>query len=84
MSCAADVLGMNNVCGLRGVGGVCEMCMCMDRGGVEDEWIRGKGLGYMNPVRTGGMLLVCLCLCCGGVGGVCGEWLELGTWSRGV
>ena len=29
---AADVLGM------RGVGGVCEMCMCLARGGVGGEW----------------------------------------------
>ena len=41
VSCAADVLGMSIVCGLRGVGGVCEMCMCMDRRGVGGEWIRG-------------------------------------------
>ena len=34
---AADVQGMSVVRGMRGVGGVCEMCMCLARGG---EWIR--------------------------------------------
>ena len=27
VSRAADVLGMSVLCGIRGVGGVCEMCM---------------------------------------------------------
>ena len=34
----------------------------------------GLGLGFTNPVGTGGMLDVCLCFGCGGVGGVGGEW----------
>ena len=34
--------------------------------------MRGLGLGFTNPVGTGGVLDVCLCLGCGGVGG---EWL---------
>ena len=34
MSSAADVLGMSVVRGMRGVGGVCEMCTCLARGGV--------------------------------------------------
>ena len=29
-----DVLGMSVVRGMRGIGGVCEMCMCLARGGV--------------------------------------------------
>ena len=52
---AADVIGMSVVHGMRGVGGVCEMCMCLARGGVGsegDEWIRGLGLGF---------LFVCCC-----------------------
>ena len=63
------------------VGGVCDMCMCLARGGVggeEGEWMRGLGLGFTNPVRTGGVLDVCLYLGCGGVCGVCGvggEWV---------
>ena len=49
------------------------MCMCLARGGVDgegDEWMRGFGLGFTNPVGTGGVLDVCLCFGCGGVGGV--------------
>ena len=34
--------------------------------------MRGLGLGFTTPVGTWGMLDVCLCLGCGGVGG---EWL---------
>ena len=44
------------------------------------EWMRGLGLGFTNPVRTGGVLDVCLCLSCGSVCGVCGEWV--GAWTR--
>ena len=32
---AADVLWMSGVHGMRGVGGLCEMCMCLARGVVE-------------------------------------------------
>ena len=46
------------------------------RGGEEGEWMRGLGLGFTNPVGTGGVLDVCLCFCCGGVGGVGGEWVR--------
>ena len=41
--------------GMRGVGGVCEMCMA--RGGVGkegSELMRGLGFGFTNPVGTGG------------------------------
>ena len=47
--------------------------------------MRGLGLDFINPVRTGGVLDVCLCLGCGCVGGewVCG--LDQGLeWSGGV
>ena len=37
------------------------------------EWIRGLGLGFTNPVGIGGVLDMCLCFGCGGVGG---EWVE--------
>ena len=37
----------------------------------EGEWMRGLGFGFTNPVRTGGVLDVCLC-CGGDVGG---EWV---------
>ena len=50
------MLWMSVVCGMRGVGEVCEMCMCLTRGGVGGEggeWMRGLGLGFTNPVRAG-------------------------------
>ena len=56
--------------------GLCEMCMRLARDGVGregGEWMRGLGLGFTNPVGTGGLLDVCVCLGCGGVGGVGGE-----------
>ena len=34
LSVQLDMLWMSVVCGMRGVGGVCEMCMCLARGGV--------------------------------------------------
>ena len=37
VSSTADVLGMSVVSGMIGVGGVCEMCMCLARGGVGGE-----------------------------------------------
>ena len=51
------------------------MCMCLARGGVGGEggeWMRELGLGFTNPVGTGGVLDMCLCFGCGGewVGGL--------------
>ena len=34
VSSAADVLGMSVVGEMRGVGGVCEMCMCLAQGSI--------------------------------------------------
>ena len=34
VSSAADVIELSVVPGMRGVGGVCEMCTCLARGGV--------------------------------------------------
>ena len=51
LSSTGDVL-------VRGVGGVCDMCMCLARGGVGGEggeWIRQLGLGFTNPLGTGGV-----------------------------
>ena len=53
--------------GMRGVGGVCEMGICLARCGV-GEGVRGLGLGLTNPVGTGGVFDLCLCLGCGGYG----------------
>ena len=55
---------------VRGVGGVCDMCMCLALGGVGGEGVSGLGLGFTNPVGTKGVWDVCLCFGCGGVGGV--------------
>ena len=49
VSNAADVLWM------RGVGEVCEMCM------ARGEWIRELGLGFTNPIGTGGYW-TCVCV----------------------
>ena len=37
VSSAADVLWMSVVREMRGVGGVCEMCMCLAQGGMGGE-----------------------------------------------
>ena len=37
VSRADDVLWVSVVGGIRGVGGVCEMCMCLARGGLGGE-----------------------------------------------
>ena len=42
----------------------------------------GLGLGFTNLMGTGGVLEVCLCLRCGGVGGVGGEWV--GSLEQGL
>ena len=44
---------MSGVHGLRGVGGVYEMCMCLTRGWVGGEWMRELGLSFTHPVGTG-------------------------------
>ena len=41
VSNAADVLGMSVVRGMRYVGGVCEMCMCLARCGVGGDVVNG-------------------------------------------
>ena len=51
MSSAADVLWMSVVRGMSEVG-ICEMCMCLARGGIGGEGMMVLGLGFTNPVRT--------------------------------
>ena len=75
LSSTGDVPKMSVV---RGVGGVCDMCMCLARdvvGGEGGEWMRELGLGFTNPVGTWGVFDMCLCFGCGGVGGVGGAWV---------
>ena len=63
---------------VRGVSGVCDMCMCLARGGVGGEggeWMRELGLGFTNPVGTRKMLNICLCFGCDDMDGVAGEWV---------
>ena len=52
------------------------------RGWRGGEWMRGLGFGFTNPVETGGVLDVCLCLGCRGVGGVGREWV--GSLDQGL
>ena len=75
VTCSDDVV--------RGVGGVCDMCMCLVRGGVGGEWVTGLGLGFTNSGGTWGKWDRCLCFGCGGVRG---EWVGglgqgLGGWG---
>ena len=49
-------------------------------GGMGVEWMRGLGLGFINPGGTGGVLDVCLCFalrwCRWGVGRGLAQGLE--------
>ena len=75
MSTDDDVLEMSVV---RGVGGVCEMCICLARGVLGGVGVSGLGLGFTNHAGTGGLWDVCLC--CGSLGGVGGSgWLGPGS-----
>ena len=63
---------------------MCEMCIWLARGGVGGGVVSGLGLGFTNPVGTGGVLDICLCLGCRGLADVHGEWVRLGIGSRRV
>ena len=57
MSSAADVLEMRVVCGMRGVGGVCEMGKCLARGtvgGEGGEWNKRIGFGFYQSCKNTG------------------------------
>ena len=52
LASAGDVLERSVV---RGVGGVCDMCMCLARGGmggVGGDWVTGLGSGFTNSGGT--------------------------------
>ena len=69
--CVVQVTCLSSI--VRGVGRVCDMCMCLAWGGMGGEggeWKRELGLGFTNPVGTVGVLDMCLRISCGGVGGV--------------
>ena len=52
VSSAADVLWMSMVCGMRVIGGVCEMCMSLARSGVDEMiWYElYQSFGYRGSV----------------------------------
>ena len=59
---------------VRGAGGVCDMCMCLARGGVGGEggeWMIELGLGFTNPRDRGS------------VGHVSVFWLRWCRWGVG-
>ena len=54
----------------------CVVCVWLGAVWVErGEWMIYLGLGFTNPVGTGGVLDMCLCFGCGCVGDVGGEWV---------
>ena len=81
LSSAGDVLEMSVV---RGVSGVCDMCMCLARAGWEvvgDRIELGLYQFWWNMGKVGYMCV----FGCRGVGGVGGEWVGvlgkgLGVW----
>ena len=58
LSSTGDVLEMSVV---RGVGGVCDMCMCLARGGVGGEG--GENWVWASPILWGqGECWTCVCV----------------------
>ena len=68
LTSAGDVLEISVA---RGVGGVCDMCMCLVWDGcVGGEWVTGLGFGFTTSGGTCGKWDMCLCFGCCGVSGV--------------
>ena len=66
----SGVLSSTGDVSVRGVGGVCDMCLARGNvGGEGGEWRRELGLVFTNSEGTGGVLDMCLCFGWGGVGG---------------
>ena len=71
VSSTVDVLGMSMVRRMKVVGGVCEMCMFLSRGGVGGEWIvfgihqSGGNSGNVGRVSVLGL-----------------RWCRWGAWTR--
>ena len=58
LSSTGDVL-------VRGVGGVCDMCMCLARGGVGvegGEWMKRIGFGHIPILWGQGECWTCVCV----------------------
>ena len=81
-TCGSGILSVMDECGAWDVRSWWSMCDVYVFGsgwrGREGE-VRGLALGFSNPVGTGGVLVVCLCFVCGGVGG---EWV--GSLEQGL
>ena len=63
---------------------VTSVCVWLGRCGWRGiEWMRELGLGFNNLAGTGGVLDMCLCFGCGGVGGEWAGGLDQGReqWS---
>ena len=71
VSSAADVLWMSVVPGMRGVDGVCEMCMCLTLGGVGGGGCERIGFGLYQSCGNRGS-----------VGRVDVFWLRWCGWCR--
>ena len=74
LSSTGDVLEMSVV---RGVGGVCDMCMCLARGGVGVERI-GFGL-HQSCGDRGSVGHVCVLVAVVYVGSRYGAWARVGS-----
>ena len=83
LSSAGDVLEM---CVVRGVGGVCDLCMCLVWGGVGCVgvgWLGERnGFGVYQSWRKNGKSGICVCV----LVAVVWVWVELGSgwaaWAR--